>query len=104
MECRDINIVRATDNPCPQTFFEKLGPIGRNGRRGLVPLFFIFVGTAALVGPGLSFPKIRLIWNARSSVPRGLYLIGPAATLRRGDMFLSLAPANVRRLAAPPHY
>lgn len=73
-------------------------------RAGPVLILATLFGTAAVLGPALIPPKIRLVWNASSSVAKGLYLVLPAATLRRGDMVLARAPSQARRVAAERRY
>ena len=62
------------------------------------------LGILGLLGLSFSIPGVRLIWNASSSVPRGLYLVLPATTYNRGDMVAARTPARARQLAAARHY
>ena len=58
------------------------------------------LGIGALLGTIAHPPKVRLLWNASASVPIGLYLIKPGATLEVGDMVAAWAPEGARLLAA----
>lgn len=72
--------------------------------RLLAFILIAFAGMAAVVVPELSLPSMRLVWNASPSLPKGLYLISPAGTLRHGNIVLARAPIEARRLAAARHY
>lgn len=65
-----------------------------------VPIF----GMLGMLGLSFSTPGVGLIWNASSSVRRGLYLVLPAVNLDRGDMVAANAPLSARRFAAERHY
>lgn len=49
-------------------------------------------------------PAPRLVWNASSSAPVGLYWVRPRAQLSRGVMVVARTPEPWRRLAAARHY
>lgn len=49
-------------------------------------------------------PAPRLVWNASSSAPMGLYRVIPGAALERGDMVIAWTPEPFRRLAAERRY
>ncbi|MDO6416248.1 S26 family signal peptidase [Sphingomonas sp. BIUV-7] len=67
---------------------------------------------AALISTGCAIvlitivlpPLPRLIWNASSSAPTGLYQINPTAPIATGDIVVAHMPADVRALAAGRHY
>jgi len=66
------------------------------------------VGCAALLCP-ITFtltwpPAPKLLWNASSSSPRGLYLVRSADGLHAGDMAVAWPPDASRRLAASRGY
>lgn len=49
-------------------------------------------------------PPPLLLWNASSSVPRGLYLVVPGASVKRGDLVVAWLPRAARMLAAKRGY
>lgn len=55
------------------------------------------IGTLALVAP-LQGPP-RLVWNASSSAPRGLYVLATMRSPRRGDLILATPPTWVAAFA-----
>lgn len=62
---------------------------------------------AGIAGLGLTIalpPLPRLVWNASTSAPIGLYAVSPGTTLQRGDMVIAWPPAEARQLAARRHY
>ncbi|MGV7120829.1 S26 family signal peptidase [Sphingopyxis sp. 550A] len=58
----------------------------------------------ALVSTLLIEPRPRLVWNASASAPVGLYAVGGAAPLARGDMVIARVPVEYRMFAARRHY
>jgi conjugative transfer signal peptidase TraF len=58
----------------------------------------------ALVLPSPLAPRPLFVWNASASSPTGLYLLGPARHVSRGDMVVAWAPPAARRLAAERDY
>jgi conjugative transfer signal peptidase TraF len=46
----------------------------------------------------------RLVWNATSSAPVGLYSLAPERHYKRGDLVLVHTPNSVKMLAAERHY
>ena len=58
----------------------------------------------ALVSTLLIDPRPRLVWNASASAPVGLYAVGEAAPLARGDMVIARVPVEFRMFAARRHY
>jgi len=59
---------------------------------------------AALAATLLVDPRPRLVWNASASAPVGLYAVGEAAPLTRGDMVIARVPVEFRMFAARRHY
>lgn len=49
-------------------------------------------------------PRPRLVWNASASAPIGLYAVGDATGLARGDMVIVRLPGEFRMFAARRHY
>lgn len=49
-------------------------------------------------------PRPRLVWNASSSAPIGLYAVGDGARLRTGEMVVARVPEPYRLFAARRHY
>lgn len=49
-------------------------------------------------------PAPRLVWNASSSAPAGLYAVSPGAEIQPGDMVIARVPERYRRLAAERRY
>lgn len=68
-------------------------------RRGL-PIVMAAVGIAALLLP----PVPRLVWNASSSMPRGLYALRPVAELRPGILIAVRPPASLAAYLAGRGY
>lgn len=58
----------------------------------------------ALAGTLIAPPRQRFVWNASASAPVGLYAVGDAAPLARGDMVIARVPDEYRMLAARRHY
>lgn len=58
----------------------------------------------ALVSTLLIEPRPWLLWNASASAPVGLYAVGEAAPLARGDMVIAHVPVGFRMFAARRHY
>lgn len=52
----------------------------------------------ALVSTLLIEPRPLLVWNASASAPVGLYAVGDAAPLARGDMVIARVPDEFLRL------
>ena len=73
-----------------------------NTRRLVVAL--ICLGIAALAWPSVHTPVARIVYNPSDSVPRGWYRIGPADSLRVGDIVLAWLPADAAALAAQRGY
>src|SRR3546814_4504188 len=59
---------------------------------------------AALAGTLIAPPRPRFVWNASASAPVGIYAVGDAAPLARGDMVIARVPDEYRMLAARRHY
>ncbi|WP_067105530.1 S26 family signal peptidase [Sphingopyxis granuli] len=59
---------------------------------------------AALAATLLVDPRPRLVWNASASAPVGLYAVGEAAPLTRGDMVIARVPGEFRLFAAQRHF
>jgi conjugative transfer signal peptidase TraF len=79
----------------------------RSGRRGpgkAALLLAAALPAAALLATLLWRPSARLVWNASASSPLGLYRIGPADGIRRGDMAIAGPPAAARALGAERRY
>lgn len=49
-------------------------------------------------------PAPRLVWNASTSMPIGLYWVRPGAPVARGDTVIARTPKPYRRLAAERGY
>ena len=62
------------------------------------------LGLLATAGPALTRPRTRLIWNATSSVPIGLYAIHPAGRLRVGELVVISPPHALAQFLAVRHY
>ena len=61
--------------------------------------------TIAGVGMTLIAPPVpRLLWNASTSAPKGLYWVMPGAMPKRGDMVIAWPPRRWRHFAAIRHY
>ncbi len=58
----------------------------------------------ALVSTLLIEPRPWLVWNVSASAPVGLYAVGDAAPLARGDMVIARVPGEFRMMAARRHY
>lgn len=59
---------------------------------------------AALGATSVMPPRPRFVWNASASAPIGLYAVGDAADLSRGDMVIARLPTEFRMFAARRHY
>lgn len=94
-EARDLPLIR---------FGEELRRRARSARRRrnrLAAILLLAGGVAAtLAWP----PAPRFVWNVSASAPRGLYLVRPGASVRRGDMVVAWLPKGTRRLAAARGY
>jgi conjugative transfer signal peptidase TraF len=62
------------------------------------------VGIGLIVSAALDPPLPRLVWNASTSAPVGLYSVEPGARVKRGDMVIAWPPSAMRRLAAERQY
>ena len=60
--------------------------------------------SAIVLTPVVVPPTPRLVWNASSSAPVGLYFASPDALPEIGDMVAARLPALFRRLAAERRY
>ena len=83
----------------------ELVPLRR--RRGHAPRAILALGLLGLCAIGLPLvgrPAPRLIYNASTSAPIGLYRVLPAGLIRRGDLVLARTPTSVRDLAAERGY
>lgn len=60
--------------------------------------------TVALAATLVAPPRPRFVWNASASAPVGLYTVGEAAPLARGDMVIARLPDDFRLFAARRHY
>lgn len=58
----------------------------------------------ALGATSVTAPRPRLVWNASASAPIGLYAVGDAADLARGDIVIARLPDEFRMFAARRHY
>lgn len=63
-----------------------------------------YCALGALIIPAFVRPVPRLVWNASSSVPVGLYSARPAGSLRVGDLVAAHAPAPIARMMAERRY
>lgn len=59
---------------------------------------------ALLLVPACVRPAPRLVWNASASSPIGLYRVGVAGALARGDMVLAWPPPPARAIGAARGY
>jgi len=73
------------------------------GRRVLLILSSV-MGLSLVLLSIAAPPRPRLVWNASSSAPTGLYLVIVGSLPRRGDMMVASVPAPFRRLAAGRRY
>ena len=64
----------------------------------------VALGVIAIGASAIFHPAPFLVWNASASVPVGLYLRAPAATIRRGDLVLARLPKAAGRMAADRGY
>jgi conjugative transfer signal peptidase TraF len=62
------------------------------------------IGLAVLLMPLVIPNRVHLVYNPSDSVPRGWYRIGPADSLRVGDIVLARLPAQAAALAAQRGY
>lgn len=62
------------------------------------------IGVAVLGQTIACPPSPRLVWNASTSAPIGLYAVSPGGVLRRGDMVVAWLPSAARQLAARRRY
>lgn len=100
---------KSLPKPAPAPLLEWHPPLARQLRARRRPV--LIAGSVGLALIGLSAaldlfvrPAPRLIWNASSSAPIGLWRIDSHARFRTGDMVLARTPDNVRQLAAARHY
>lgn len=68
------------------------------------PLILTAVAIAALLVPALHAMPLRLVWNASTSVPVGLYRIEPVDHIRVGDLVLVRPSTALERLMAERRY
>jgi len=59
---------------------------------------------AALLASTLARPRLRLVYNATDSAPRGLYVVDEAADLRVGNYVIARLPESSATLAAERGY
>lgn len=62
------------------------------------------LGIGVLLGTIILPPRPRLVWNASSSAPVGLYGVSAPEQLKTGEMVIADLPVSVRTLAASRHY
>ncbi|WP_052730580.1 S26 family signal peptidase [Sphingomonas sp. SRS2] len=62
------------------------------------------IGIGLLISTLAVAPAPRLVWNASSSAPIGLYENRPSERFSRGDMVIARVPAALRSLAAARGY
>lgn len=62
------------------------------------------LGLLATAAPAFIRPRARLIWNATSSVPIGLYAIHPAGQLQIGELVVVSPPHALAEFLAVRHY
>lgn len=74
------------------------------GRRRRLAAAFAALALAGVSATLLWPPRPALIWNRSASSPVGLYLVGPAAGLKSGDMAVAWPPDHARQLGAARHY
>jgi type IV secretory pathway protease TraF len=60
--------------------------------------------TTAICAPLVVRSPTFILWNASASVPEGLYIVQPNASLHVGDLAVSRLPTGARRLAADRLY
>lgn len=65
---------------------------------------FSVVAIAAICAPFVIRGPTIILWNASASVPTGLYIVEPKASLHVGDLAVSKLPDDARRLAADRQY
>lgn len=78
--------------------------IRRDGCRRTLAAAAVAAGATALVATLLWPPRPVLVWNASASSPVGLYRLGGAGNLRRGEMVVAWPPEPARELGAERHY
>jgi conjugative transfer signal peptidase TraF len=61
-------------------------------------------GIAVLLASAAIPPAPRLVWNASTSAPIGLYAVAPGASAEPGDMVIARVPDRFRQLAAERRY
>jgi conjugative transfer signal peptidase TraF len=61
-------------------------------------------GIAVVLGSAAWPPAPRLLWNATSSAPIGLYSVSPGAIVGPGDMVIARVPVRFRAMAAERRY
>lgn len=62
------------------------------------------IGIALLLASATVPPAPRLVWNASTSAPVGLYAVTPGASAEPGDMVIARIPEPFRHLAAERRY
>jgi conjugative transfer signal peptidase TraF len=67
-------------------------------------MFCTLIGVVAAAAPTAFQPNVRIVYNASSSAPLGLYLIQPGASPRVDDYVLAKLPAAASALAAQRGY
>lgn len=100
---------KSLHRPKPAPLLDWEPPLARQLRRRRGPVFLAGGAGLVLIGLAASLdfairPAPRLVWNASSSAPIGLWRIHPGNRLRTGDMVLARTPNSVRALAANRHY
>jgi conjugative transfer signal peptidase TraF len=65
--------------------------------------FVACISTIVLIQAAVA-PLPRLVWNASTSAPPGLYLVSPGAMPGLGDMVVARLPVTVRSLASERRY
>ena len=86
---------------------ESCAEIPRTGTSRRTALKTLIVASLAAIACLLTIvwrPPPLLLWNASSSVPRGLYLVFPGTRARRGDLVVAWLPRAARTLAAKRGY
>jgi conjugative transfer signal peptidase TraF len=76
----------------------------RRARFRVVAIVAAVMAASASAATLLWPPRPEFVWNASASSPVGLYRVTSAREVRRGDMVVAWAPAQVRALAAERHY
>ena len=74
-----------------------------HGHRRNIALLAV-LGVAALAGPSIRMPAVRLVYNPSDSVPRGWYRIASSTSLHVDNIVLVRLPSAVAALAAQRDY